>query len=263
MGSGLEDRDETMSDGARFKQLTEPATEPMTLVEGFPGLGLVASIAVDQITDQLGLDHHGTIRTDDLPPVTTFEDGRVRDLVRVYAGDDPAVMTLQSDLAIPPNSFRSLSRCILEDLTDEFDRAIFLAGVPAENDDERGEVSGVATTAAVEEDLRSAGIEMAEGSGVLGGVTGALVSACYEADVPAAVLVVRAYPYLPDPAAARALVETALEPLVDFDVDTAELAEQADEIQRRKQQLAQQLKQQMSQEAGQAAQQAPSPSMYQ
>ncbi len=251
-----------MTDGSRFRQLTEPATEPMTLVEGFPGLGLVASIAVDQMTDQLDLRHHGTIRSEDLPPVTTFEDGRVRDLVRVYAGDDPAVMTLQSDLAIPPDAYRSLSRCILEDLTDEFDRAIFLAGVPAENDGQRGDVAGVATTDAVEDDLRAAGIELAEGTGVLGGVTGALVSACYEADVPAAVLVVRAYPYLPDPAAAQALVENALEPLVDFDVDTTELQDQADEIQQRKQQLAQQLKQ-MSQQGDGGPQQTPSPSMYQ
>lgn len=252
-----------MTDGSRFKQFTEPAAEPMTLVEGFPGLGLVASIAVDQITDQLDLRHHGTVRSEDLPPVTTFDGGRVRDLVRVYAGSDPAVMTLQSDLAIPPDAFRSLSRCVLEDLTEEFDRAVFLAGVPAESDDERGEVAGVATTDAVEEDLRAAGIELAEGTGVLGGVTGALVSACYEADVPAAVLLVRAYPYLPDPAAARALIENALEPLVEFDVDTAALAEQADEIQHRKQQLAQQLKQMSQQQEDQSGPQLQTQSMYQ
>ncbi|MFB6122338.1 MAG: proteasome assembly chaperone family protein [Haloferacaceae archaeon] len=242
-----------------FEGRNELALESPTLVEGFPGLGMVASIATDRITEQLGLDGYGVIRSDDLPPVTTFENGRVHDLVRVNAGAEPSVMTLQSDLPIPPTAFDSLAQCILDDLTDVFDRAVFLAGVPAENEDQRGDIFGVATTESVESELQDAGIELADGPGLLGGVTGALVSECYHADVPAAVLVVRATPYLPDPGAARTLIEEALEPLVHFDVDTSELVEQADRIRQQKQQIAQQLKQQ--QQTG--GQQPPSPSMYQ
>lgn len=242
----------------RFETTTELAAESPTLIEGLPGLGLVASIAVDQITKQLELDHYGTIVSDDFPPVAAFNNGRVREPVRVYAGDDPAVMTLQSDVPIPPAAVKSLSQCVLNDVAEEFEQAVFLAGAPAETEDEIGEVVGVATTDRLENALTDAGISLAEGSGVIGGVTGALLADCYHEDVPAAVLIVRSNPYIPDPGAARSVIEHALEPLVDFDIDTRELLEQAEEIQQQKQQIAQQL-----QEYQQQQEQQPQVGMYQ
>lgn len=230
-------------DSTRFERQTELAAESPTLVEGLPGLGMVASIAVDQITDQLGLEQYGAIVSEDLPPVAAFDDGRVRDAVRVYAGTDPDVMTLQSDVPVPPGAVGALSQCVLNDLAQEFDRAIFLAGAPAESEEAIGEVTGIATTDDLEAALTDANITLAEGSGVVGGVTGALLADCYHADVPAAVLVVRAHPYVPDPGAARTVIEEALEPLVEFDIDTQELRERAEEIQERKRQVAQQLQQ--------------------
>lgn len=217
-----------------------PAAQP-TLIEGLPGLGMVASIAVEQITGQLDLGLYGTIHSADFPPAAAFADGRVRDLVRVYAGADPAIMTLQSDLPIPPGAIGSLSRCVHDDLSEAFDRAIFLAGAPAESESQIGEVTGVATTDDLETALTDAGVALAEGEGVVGGVTGGLLGDCYRNDVPAAVLIVRSNPYIPDPGAARAVIENALEPLVAFDIDTAELQERAEDIQEQKQQIAQQL----------------------
>lgn len=226
-----------------FEKITDIPADSPTLIEGLPGHGLVAAIAVDQITDQLGLEHCGNITSDAFPPVVTFEDGLVRDLVRVSAGSDPNVMTLESDLALPQPAFEPLSRCVLEDLADEFSRAIFLAGAPAESEDQLGDVTGVATTEEIKSDLDDAGIPTADDRGVVGGITGSLVRECYQADVPAALLIVRSHPFLPDPQAAKSVIETALEPLVDFDIDTTELDEQADEIQQRMQQVAQQYQQ--------------------
>ena len=224
-------------DSVHFDRITEYNADSPTLIEGLPGLGLVASIAVDQLTKQLGLIHHGTLTSDSFPPVAAFNEGRIRDPVRVYAGEDPAVMTLQSDVPIPPTAVRSLSRCALADLADEFERAVFLAGAPAESKTQIGEVVGVATTDDVEDDLTTAGIDLAEGTGAIGGVTGALVSGCFRAEVPAAVLIVRAHPYVPDPGAAQAVIENALEPLVGFDIDTTALEEQAEDIRQQMNQL--------------------------
>lgn len=113
-----------------FDRLTELEADAPTLIEGLPGHGLVAAIAVDQITKQLHLDHHGNIVSEDFPPVTSFKDGRVRDTVRVYARDDPPVMTLQSDVVLPGRAFKPLSECILEELTQEFERASSWQGPP-------------------------------------------------------------------------------------------------------------------------------------
>lgn len=245
---------------ASFEQIREVSAQQPTLIEGLPGHGLVAAIAVDQITDQLGLDHCGNIASDDFPPVVTFEDGVVQDLVRVYGGTEPDVLTLESDLALPPASFEPLSKCVLEELADEFGRAIFLAGAPAETEEEIGEVTGVATTEPIKEDLIEAGVPVPDDPGLVGGVTGALVRRCYQAGVPAALLIVRSHPFLPDPRAAKSVIENALEPLVEFEIDTTQLDEQAEEIQQRMQQVAEQY-QQMAEE--QPAQQQSQRGMFQ
>jgi uncharacterized protein len=222
---------------------------------------MVASIAVDQITTQLDLEYFGQLRCPALPPVASYEDGRVQDLVRAYAGEDPPVMTLQSDLMIPPSAFDQMSECVLSDLAAEFDRAIFLAGAPARNEEEIGDVIGIATDDRMEGEIEEAGIELAEGSGLVGGVTGALVDACYEREVPAAVLITKAHPQLPDPGAAKAVIENALEPLVAFEIDTTELQEQSEQIRSQLEQIAQQYRQ--AADEGQAGAQTPNASMYQ
>lgn len=245
-----------------FTKLTELDAEEPTLIEGFPGIGLVAAIAVDQITDQLQLKHHGNIVSEDFPPVTAFHAGRVRTPVRVYAGATPPVMTLQSDIPLPPPAYDAMSQCVHNQLARAFGRAIFLVGAPAQDEEEIGEVTGIATDATLEQDLRDAGIELAGGTGIIGGITGALVNDCYQNDVPAAALIVKAHPMMPDPGAARAVIEDALEPLVNFDIDTTALKERAEEIQLRKQQVAQQLQQIMQQEEGSTPSGQPQYGMY-
>ncbi len=232
-----------LSNDAHLELVNDVDIESPTLIEGLPGLGLVAAIAVDQISDQLGLEHYGSIHAAEFPPVVTFENGLIQDLVRVYASESHGVMTLQSDLALPQRAFEGLSRCVLSELAETFERAIFLAGAPAESEDQLGEVRGIATTPELVEELEDVGVEIPDEHGVVGGITGAIVRECYRADVPATLLIVRAHPQLPDPGAARAVIETALEPMVDFDIDTTPLEEQAEDIRRQMQQVARQYQQ--------------------
>ncbi len=229
--------------GAKCIWIEDERPDEPTLIEGLSGHGLVASIAVDLITRQLGLSHHASIQSSEFPPVVTFADGLVQDLVRVYAGEDPPVMTLQSDLALPPNALKPVSNCVLSEVGVEYRRTIFIAGAPAESKEQLGNVQAVATTEALREELRDADVPVASKNGVVGGITGALVRECYQLDIPATLLIVQAHPHLPDPGAAQSVIETALEPLVEFDIDTTELEEHAEEIRNQMNQIAQQYKQ--------------------
>lgn len=244
-----------------FRRQADIDPSNATLIEGLPGHGLVASIAGDQITKQLALTQFGSITADDFPLVTTYDDGLVQDLVRVYAGTDPSVLTLKSDLALPERSFDPLSDCVLGTLREHFDRAVFLAGAPAQSEKQLGQVTGIGTTAAIKDDLEAAGIAVPEEPGIVGGITGAFVRECHNREIPAALLIVRSHPQLPDPAAAKAVIEDALEPLVDFDIDTTELDEQADQIQQRMEQIAEQYQSMVEQQA--AEQQVSHPGMFQ
>ncbi len=247
---------------ATFTQVSDADTTGSTLIEGLPGHGLVAAIAVDQITTQLGLKHYGTINAEAFPPVTTFQDGLVHDLVRVYAGADPAVLTLQSDLALPQNAIEPLSGCVVSELAERFDEAIFIAGAPAQSEDDLGTVQGIGTVPTVRDELEAAGVTVPDEHGLVGGITGGLVRECYREEIPAALLIVQSYPHIPDPRAAKAVIDKALSPLVEFEVDTTELAEQADEIQSRLQQIAAQ-HQRMQQEQQEQQTQSTIPGMFQ
>lgn len=224
-----------------IERLTELGPSRPTLIEGLPGLGLVASIAVDEVTNQLELTHHANIHSDAFPPVASFKDGMTRDLVRVYAGSDPPVMTLQSDIPTPGEATQSLAQCVLQDLAPDVSRAIFLVGAPGTREETLGEVKAIATTEDQRGELEKAGLDVAEASGAIGGPTGALISMCHREQVPAIALIVKAHPQLPDPGAARAAIEDALEPLVDFDLDTSPLQERAEEIRQQKRSIAQQI----------------------
>ena len=230
-----------------FERRTDVDLNRPTLIEGLPGHGLVASIAVDQITEQLGMQYYGTLYDETFPQVITFQDGMARDPVRVYASVEQSLLTLQSDLAIPAGAFGSLAQGLFETV-EGFGEAIFLAGAPAASESDRGQVMGIATTEAMKSRLQTADIELAADPGVIGGVTGALAQTCHHRSIPTAVLIVRSHPYLPDPGAAQSLIESALEPLVDFEIDTTELEKQAEEIQARMQQIAEQYEQLVEQE---------------
>lgn len=226
-----------------FESVRDFDAESPTLIEGLPGMGLVASIAVDQIRHQLEMDEVGHLRSEAFPPVASFEDGLVDEAVRVYGGTGPGILTLHSHVPIPEDGVGPLADCVLQDLAPEFEEAIFLVGAPAQSEGELGKVNGVATTEAQRDRLEAAGIELADQTGAIGGATGALLQTCYRSDVPAVALLVRCRPKIPDPGAARSVIETGLEKLVDFDIDTTDLRERDKEIQEQMQQVARQYQQ--------------------
>ena len=71
------------------------------------------------------------------------------------------------------------------------------------------------------------------------------VTQFFHAGVPTAVLLVKTDvdPFVPDPLGAKALIDEALEPLVDFSIDTSSLEDRAEAIREAKQQTAAQFTQ--------------------
>lgn len=251
-----------MPSSCSFERVRELEADEPTLIEGLPGLGIVASIAVDQIRSDLGLEPVGHLRSEGFPPVASFEDGLVEETIRVYGTDDPPILTLHSSVPVPEDAAGPLADCVLQDLSPAFGQAIFLVGAPAQDQAQMGEVSGVATTVDERDRLEAAGIELAGEAGAIGGPTGALLHKCYRSNVPAIALIVRCRPKIPDPGAARSVIENGLEPLVDFDLDTSDLEERDEEIQDRMHQVAEQVQQAQGGMTPEGAADEAPPSLY-
>ncbi|WP_276271251.1 proteasome assembly chaperone family protein [Haloarcula litorea] len=218
-------------------ELDEP-----TLVEGLPGVGLVGKIAADHLVDAYGMAHYATAYCEGLPEIAVYAEGdpEVRGPVRIHADPDHDLLVLQSDAPVSPQAADEFASCLSAWFESQNATPIFLSGMPAEKGDSPPSVYGVATGegAAL---LDEAGVDPPTESGAVTGPTGALVHEAQRRGLTGVALVVEADPQFPDPEAARALLNTAIGPLGEFEVDTDALVEQAEEISEAKERLAQQM----------------------
>lgn len=233
------------TDPILFSEYADLPADGATLIEGLPGHGMVASIAVEQIIQQLEMHHAGSVQSAEHFPILSYENGGVHDAVRVYSHYSTPVITLVSDTAIPPDAFADLGRTLANELADNLSRAIFLVEIPTVHRREDTVVSAVGSTQELRMAFEEAGITIESDDGLIIGPTGALASAFFHAGVPTAVLLVKTDmdPFVPNPYGAKILIEEALEPLVEFSIDTTPLEERSETIRADMQNAAHQLKQ--------------------
>ncbi|WP_459191719.1 proteasome assembly chaperone family protein [Halosimplex sp. J119] len=215
-------------EAATFEGPDDLDTEGTTVLVGLPGLGLAGVIAVEHVTDELGLESRGHLASEEFPHVATYAEGRLRESVRVYGDGD--VTALLADLVFPPRSHGALAEGVVEHLTDGCEQVVVPIGAPAEWVDEHGRVTAVTTTDSLDRTLREADVPPAPGVGAIGGPTGAIVNACAREGIPTVALVVRVEPYRPDPAAASALLRHGVESVVDAAFDTTALEAREDAL---------------------------------
>jgi uncharacterized protein len=213
-----------------------------TLVEGFPGVGLVGKIAADHLVDAFEMTHYANVHCEGLPKVAVF-DGTSPELtppVRLYADEERDLLVLQSDVPVTPGAATEFAECVAGWYDDNDVTPIYLSGQPTEKSDEVPSLSGVGVGAGVQM-LSDAGIEPPSEAGLVSGPTGALMSFAVEHDRPAVGLVVESDPQFPDPEAARVVIKHGLEALTDLEVPVEDLVDHAEDIRDAKERLAKQM----------------------
>ncbi|MFB6271038.1 MAG: proteasome assembly chaperone family protein [Halobacterium sp.] len=228
---------------ARVRVITEPDLDSPTLVEGLPGVGLVGKITTDHLVDTYDMEYVASIECDGVPPVAIYDDG-ARDVlppVRLYADHDRNLLALQSDVPISRQASSDFAACFTGWLDERDATPLYLSGLPTEDRDPSTlpDVFGIATGDATATHLDDLDIPTPPERGLIGGPTGALINHASNNGIDAAGLVVESDPQFPDPAAAKRLIEQAIEPIADIDVPTDELVERAEEIREQKKRLAQ------------------------
>jgi uncharacterized protein len=232
--------------------------EDPTLVEGFPGAGLVGNIAADHLVSELGMTAYANVHCAELPRVAVYdESATLRTPVRLYADAGRDLVVLRSDVPVTPDAAASVARC-LDGWYDEHGATpVYLSGLPAETDDDPPALYGVATGdgRAI---LERAGIDVPVEMGVVSGPTGALLARAVETGRTAAGLIVETDPRFPDPEAASVLLQSGIEPLTGVSVPVEGLVEHAEEIRQARIDLAERM-----QDAGETSTRAQPLRMYQ
>lgn len=216
--------------------------EPM-LVEGMPGVGLVGKIVADHLVETLDMTEYATCHCEGVPRVAVYDESerQVHHPVRIYADEDRDLLVLQSDVPVSPEAAPDFSSCLTGWFAAENITPLLLSGLPQEKDG-RPKLYGIGTGAGTAL-LDEHSINTPRESGMISGPVGALLVEACEQDVDCIGLVVQANKQFPDPEAARVLLIDAIEPLVDIEVETDKLVEQAEEISKAREQLAKQMNQ--------------------
>lgn len=226
--------------------------EEPTLVEGFPGIGLVGKIATDHLVEEFDMRYYASVHCDGLPRVGVYrtDDRTVRPPVRIYVSEADDLLALQSDAPIPKQALGSVADCVTDWLVDHDVTPIYLSGLPAEKDGVPkmyGIATGNGATLLDEHD-----VDRPTEDGVVSGPTGALVNRAAQLEYDSVGLIVQSSPRFPDPEAARVLIDRGIGPIADLDVDVSDLVDRAEDIREQREQLAQRMQDVGDEESSQA-----------
>lgn len=216
--------------------------ESPTLVEGFPGVGLVGKIATDHLVEQLEMRYYASVNCEGLPRIGVYRSGdrTARPPVRIYASEEHDLLAIQSDAPIAAKAVENVADCLTSWIVDQEATPIYLSGLPANREEGRPECYGLATGEAGET-LEAHDVAIPPEDGVVTGPTGALINRAAQLDYDSISLVVQCNPKFPDPESASVLLEEAIAPIAEVDLEVGELLDRAEEIRKKRERLAQQM----------------------
>jgi uncharacterized protein len=218
-----------------IKIISKPLSQPeTTILIGFPGSGLVGSIALQYLVDQMEFEHIGNVTSKYFPPLAMMAKGVINVPVRFYEKD--SFMAIVADIPIHPMICYEVANGLLDWIT-QFDvkEVVTIAGIITNEVEKR--VFGVATSEETLAMIEDKTIILPMGS--ISGIAGSLLTECKVRDIPAVGLLGETV-NTPDPRAAAATL-SVINNLYNLDVDIEPLLEQATEIEAAMQKMAEQV----------------------
>ncbi|HJK31804.1 MAG TPA: PAC2 family protein, partial [Methanocorpusculum sp.] len=132
-----------ITDAVRVESLA-PTAKEITLLTGFPGSGLVGSIALQYLVENAGFTHLGNITSRFLPQISLATNGLAQAPIRLYEKDN--FVAVLADVPIPPQVSYEISAGLIEWFSGKsaITELVVIGGVTTGGDGER--VFGVATS---------------------------------------------------------------------------------------------------------------------
>jgi len=210
-----------------------------TIIDGFPSVGLVSSIAANYLIKVLEMEHIGIMDSVHFPTVSLIRDAKPLSPVRIYAGhkekNGDQIVAFISEFQAPPNLIRPIAYNLVDWAIQQKCRMIVspegLIVDPELRDSAEitDTVFGIASTARSRELLKEHGIQSFE-EGVISGVAGVLLNEGRKRDFDVVTLLAEAHPDFPDAKAAALVLEAIDDILLGIDFDAKPLFEEAQRI---------------------------------
>ena len=193
----------------------------VTIIEGFPGFGLIGTIAIEFLMDHLETEKIGIIEMDEVPAMIAIHQNKVIEPVSLHYNKEYNLVLVHA-INIGKNTGWKLSE-VVEQLAQELSakEIVSLEGVGSPNPGNK--IFYYSTQGgAVSKKLSSAASPLSEG--IVVGVTGALLAR--QKKTPVVALVAEAQSGMPDSRAAAEIIK-ALDAYTGLKIDTKPLLQQA------------------------------------
>lgn len=201
-------------------ELKEVPKKP-TIIEGFPGVGLVASIVTEYLIEHLNAKLIGKIILDNMPPIVAIHNKEIVQPFGVFYAKKKNLMLIHG-LTMAKGFEWDLSDNIIELCKKtQTEHIISIEGVPAKTQNPK--TFFYTTTDKNKKDLEKIGTKPLE-NGIVFGVTSSLL--IKNETVPQTCLFVETHMGLPDSKSA-ALIVKDLNQILDLDVDVKPLINKA------------------------------------
>jgi conserved hypothetical protein TIGR00161 len=212
------------------------SSEGTAVLMGFPGSGLVGTIALQYMVDQLEFDLVGTMTSRYFPPLAMMNKGVINDPVRMYVKNDIAAIV--ADIPIHPMICYEISNGILDWLEPFKPKEVLtIAGIVTNEPEKR--VFGVATTPEALKRIEEHTLVLPIGS--ISGIASSILTGCKIRGIPAYGLLGETV-NAPDPRSSAATIEV-LNKMYNLGLDVKPLLEQAEEIEQSMHKLSEEVQQ--------------------
>mgnify|MGYP001274466658 FL=1 len=212
------------------------SSEGTAVLMGFPGSGLVGTIALQYLVDQLEFDLVGTMTSRYFPPLAMMNKGVINDPVRLYTKNNIAAIV--ADIPIHPMICYEISNGILDWLEPFKPKEVLtIAGIVTNEPEKR--VFGVATTPEALKRIEEHTLVLPIGS--ISGIASSILTGCKIRGIPGYGLLGETV-NAPDPRSSAATIEV-LNKMYNLGLDVKPLLEQAEEIEQSMHKLSEEVQQ--------------------
>lgn len=199
-----------------------------TLIEGFPGIGLVGTIAAGYIIEKRKMEPVGHIESEFFPPMAAIHEGKPYFPARLFKDKEKDFCILLSEFVVPSAVVYDLSNSILNFARKQgIMRIVSLAGMSS-NAKVKKDIFGIGSNDEAINYLKLKGVPLIN-EGITTGVSGLLLAKANSIDYPVMSLLAKSSIEYPDPRASAELIKE-LDNLIGLEVNINDLLKEAKTI---------------------------------
>ncbi len=216
----------TPTSSSDLKIYSKPLSEEnSSVIMGFPGSGLVGSIALQYMVDQLEFEQIGTITSKYFPPLAMMNRGIINEPVRIFEHKEKALAAIVADIPVNPVICYEIANGLLDWLEPfRLREVVTIAGIITNEPEKR--VFGVATTQEALSRIQDITLLLPIGS--ISGIASSLLTECKVRGINGYGLLGETVNQ-PDPRASAAAI-VVLNKMYNLSLEVQPLIDQAEEI---------------------------------